>query len=45
MELLGNVILENSSNQKCNIVMVSYVGVSDCSSLIVKDDESLHDSD
>ena len=32
MELLGNIIMENSSNQKCNVVMGYYVGGSDFSS-------------
>ena len=30
MEQLGNFIMENSSNQKCNDIMGSYIGGSDC---------------
>ena len=45
MELLGNFILENSSNPKCNVVMgSSYVVGSDCISLMGEDDESVHES-
>ena len=45
MELLGNIILDNFSNQKCNGVMGYCVGGSDCSSLMDEYDEYLHDSD
>ena len=42
MELLGNVIFENSINQKCNVNMGYCVGGSDCSSLIEEYGQYLH---
>ena len=45
MKILGNVILEHSSNKKLNVVIGSCDGGSDCSSLMEEDDEYLCDFD